>query len=447
MAAAALPRVAQAQDAAFGKDFLWGVATSAGQTESRANRGRSNWDVFIDNKGSTADGTTNERNTEFEIRYLDEFKLLQNAGVNAFRFSFSWPRVQPETPGAPNGQGLAFYDRMIDAMLEHGLEPVPTLCHWDTPLWAGDFLDRDMSRRLQDYADIMSRMVGDRAKRFLIFNEPSVLAAFGYGNGVFAPGYRSRNYMGAAIHHINLAQGLAFAAIKANAPGLKVSSAFNLMPIQALSGKEEDEKAAHFMDVLWNEAFAGPAYGHGYPELIRPLVEPYVQNGDLDTIAINPDFFGVNFYSRGFVKADRESPLGTAMVAPPAELEMTREFAYDPETYTKVLLDVHRKYGQPEILATEFGFATQEGPPANGFVEDPDRIRFMQGYIRAAHEAYKQGVNLAGMLYWSSTDNLEWTLGLGNRFGLIHVDLATQKRVPKRSLEYYSKCVKLNGAA
>src|SRR5690625_4846358 len=182
LAASALPRHAFSENTGFPDNFIWGVATSAGQTETRDGRGRSNWDVFLDKRSCTADGTTNRRNTEFQLRYVDEFKLLQDARVNTYRFSFSWPQIQPETPGAPNMRGMSYYDRLIDAMLEHGLEPMPTLSHWESPLWAGDFLDRDIARRMGDFADIMARLVGDRAKRWLMFNEPNALAAFGYGN-------------------------------------------------------------------------------------------------------------------------------------------------------------------------------------------------------------------------------------------------------------------------
>lgn len=437
------------KNAVFPKDFLWGVAASAPQTESREGRGRSNWDVFMDNVGGSADGTNNMRNTEFEKRYLDEFKMLRDAGVKAFRFSFSWPRVQPETPGTPNVKAMSYYDKLIDAMLEHGLEPVPTLFHWDMPLWAGDFLKRDVSDKMQDYADIMSRLVGSRAKTWLAFNEPSVIAAFGYGKGTFAPGYHSKKTMGAAIHHINVSQAKIFEAVRSNVSAVKIASAFNIMPFEALSGKKEDIDAAHFIDVLWNQSFADPTYGLGYPDLIKPLVEPYIKDGDLEFIASKPDFYGVNFYSRTFVKADNDkhSILGTIPIAPPSELEKTQEFPYDPNTYTKILLDIHKKYGQPDILATEFGFAIEEDKPINGILNDPKRIKYIQGYIKAAQEAVKKGVKLKGMMYWSSTDNWEWTLGLSHHFGLIHIDKNTLERIPKKSLEYYGKCIKANAAA
>ncbi|MFA7670087.1 MAG: family 1 glycosylhydrolase [Burkholderiaceae bacterium] len=447
-AATMLPRLAQAGNNTFEPDFLWGVATSAPETESRANRGRSNWDVFIDNIGGSKDGTTNVRNTEFDTRYLDEFKLLQAAGVKAFRFSFAWPRIQPETPGAPNVRGLDHYDRMIDAMLEHGLEPIPTLFHWDIPLWAGDFLDRDISRRMADYAEIMARMVGDRAKTWLVFNEPGVIPIFGYGQGAFAPGYRSRHYMGAALHHVNLAHGRALTAIRANtASGTRISSAFNIMPFEAPSGNDEDIQAARFVDVLWNDAVPGPAYGRDYPSLALPLVESYIQDGDMQAIAVQPDFFGLNFYSRSFVKADPNSPLGIALVEPPAELERTDELPYDPDTYTKVLLKAHKDYNAPDIIATEFGFPVAEEAPKDGWVNDPLRIKYMRGYIQAAQAAYQQGVKLKGMFYWSSTDNWEWVLGLSKHFGLIHIEQPSLTRIPKRSLEYYAHCIRLNAPA
>lgn len=433
----------------FPNDFLWGVAASAPETESREGRGRSNWDVYVDNMGGSKDGTTNMRNTEFEKRYLDDLKLLQTAGVKAFRFSFSWPRVQPETPGTPNAKAMAYYDHLVDSMLEHGIEPIPTLFHWDMPLWAGDFTDRDVSYRLQDYADIVSRLVGDRTDKWLVYNEPSALAAFAYGRGLFAPGYSSKRHLAMASHNINLGYGRAVEAIKSNATAnTKISSAFNMMPFQALSGNKEDQDAANYMTVFWNYAFSDPLYGKGYPEIIKPLVEPYIQPGDMQVISANkPDFFGANFYARTFVKADNTNALGISLIAPPKELEATQELPYDPNSYAKVLLDIHKRYDAPDIYATEFGFPVEEGAIVNGVVSDPTRIRYIQGYIKAAEDAVRQGVKLKGMFYWSPTDNWEWTLGSSKHFGLIHVDPQTLERTPKQSLGYYGECIKANGAA
>jgi len=443
-----VPRFARAQNLTFPEDFLWGVATSAPESESRAGRGRSNWDVFIDNIGGSKDGTTNLRNTEFERRYLDDLKLLHPAGVKAFRFSFSWPRVQPETPGAPNARGMDYYDRLVDAILEHGMEPMPTLFHWDMPLWAGDFLNRDVADRMADYAEIMARLVGDRTKTWLLFNEPGVIPIFGYGLGLFAPGYKSLKHLGQALHHVNLAHGRAFRAIRDNAPAdVKISSAFNIMPFEAPSGTKEDIDSAKLINALWNDAVPRPAYGYDYPPIVLPLVEQHIKTNDMKIIAVTPDFFGLNFYSRSFVKADPQSPLGMQLVPPPKELEPTEELPYDPETYYKVLVKTSKNYNAPDILATEFGFPVKEDAPKDGWVNDPLRIKYMQGYLRSAHKAYAQGVKLKGVLYWSSTDNWEWTLGSSKHFGLIHIDRPSLDRIPKRSLEYFAKCIKLNGVA
>jgi len=440
-----LPGLSLADVRTFPAGFLWGVAGSAAETESRQGRGRSNWDVFIDDIGGSRDGSTNVRNTEFETRYQDEFRQLRDAGVNGFRFSFSWPRIQPEAAGAPNAAGLAVYDRIVDSMLEHGLEPYGTAFHWDVPVWAGDFRDRDMVHRMAEYVDILTRKFGDRISNWLMFNEPCALATFGYAFGTYAPGYRSREALGAAIHHINLAQGLAFAAARANLPsGTRVSSAFNVQPAVAVSGKAEDIAAARFMDELWNWAFLDPVYGKGYPDLIAPLAAPFVQAGDLDVIAAKPDFLGANFYSRIFTRANPDSVIDFALDAPPAGMEKTEMSPVDPQGFLDMLLMLHERYDAPEMVVTEIGFAVDEPLPHDGIVEDSARVGYIRSYLDTAHEAYARGVNLKGIIYWSSTDNWEWVEGFAKRFGLIHIDHATLARIPKRSLEYWGRCSKAN---
>lgn len=432
----------------FPEGFLWGVAASAPETESRLGRGRSNWDVFIDNIGGSADGTTNKFNVEFETRYMDDLKLLQQAGVKSFRFSFAWPRIQPETPGAPNAQAMGYYDRLMDAMLEHGIEPIPTLFHWDMPLWAGDFLDRDVARKMGDYAELMARLVGDRTKTWLLFNEPGVIPILGYGAGMFAPGYQNLDYMGRALHHVNLAHAQAFKAVRANSSvGTKISSAFNMMYFDAPSGKQEDIDSIKLANAVWRDGTTMPAYGKGYPLILMPYVEKYIQPGDMEAIAIHPDFFGLNFYSRFFVKANPKAPLGHDIIEPPKDLERTQEMPYDPDTFYQVLMNTYKFYDEPEIIVTEFGFPLKDDAPSDGWVSDPKRIKFIKGYLESAHKAYQDGVNLKGMIYWSATDNWEWTQGLDKRFGLIHVEHPSLKRIPKRSLEYFGRCIKMNGIA
>jgi len=448
MAASPLP--AFASQKTFPKGFLWGVASAAAQVESRAGRGRSNWDVFADVKGHIKDGSTNAVNTEFETRYAEDFEMVSKAGVNAFRFSFAWPRIQPDGPGQPSAEGLATYDRIIDEMLRRRMTPLATMVHWDIPVWAGDFRDRDIAKRMADFADIISRKFGDRVGMWLALNEPNTVATAGYAMGIHAPGFTSASMAGAAIHHQNLAQGLMLQAARANLPKTaKLSNNINVQPGRAISDKPEDIKAAAFADAWWNGAFLDPMFGKGYPELVRKLVEPYIKAGDMETVASKPDFLGMNYYSHLFARADERSPLGFAPVldGPPNKFAQTELAPVDAGGFTETLLRVHKDYGAPEIYVAETGFAVPDPQPVNGVVQDPKRIEYLNAYLLAAHAAIEKGVNLKGIFYWAATDNWEWALGNSATFGLIQVDQKSQKRTPKTSLEYYAKCIRMNGVA
>src|SRR5690625_546624 len=444
------PRIALGDADSFPQNFKWGAACSAPQVESRKGRGQSNWDVFADQKGHIADGSTNATNTEFESRFSDDFQLLSEAGLNAFRFSFSWPRIQPDGPGKPSAEGLSTYDRIIDGMLQHGMEPMATMFHWDVPVWAGDFRDRDISDRMAEHSDIITRQFGYRISFWLALNEPNSVALAGYALAIHAPGLASREAAGAAVHHQNLAQGKMIAAARANLPReAQVSTTINLQPSRPLRDQPEDIKAADYADAFWNRVWLDPLFGRGYPEPMLPLVDAFVQEGDMDIVSADPAFIGMNYYSRSYIKAAEDSPLGflPEMEDFPEGLPRTQMLPVEPDGLTEMLMRLHDEYGAPDIYITETGFALDDPQAVNGIIEDPERVEYLKSYLLAAQEAVNKGARLKGIFYWAGTDNWEWAEGFSKNYGLIQVDRDTQKRTPKSSLDYYSRCIRLNGVA
>ncbi|MFA5665331.1 glycoside hydrolase family 1 protein, partial [Castellaniella sp.] len=434
----------------FPEGFLWGVASAAAQVETREGRSRSNWDVFADQKGHILDGSTNAVNTAFETHYAEDFAMLATAGVNAFRFSFAWPRLQPDGPGKPNEAGLALYDRIIDEMLRRGMTPAATMFHWDMPLWAGDLRDRDIAQRLADYADILTRRFGDRVGVWLALNEPNTVAAAGYAFGIHAPGLASVEAVGAAVHHQNLAQGMMIAAARANlSKDARISTTINIQSARPMTDSPEDAQAARMADAFWNGAWLDPLFGRDYPQEVRPLVEPFVKSGDMEVIAARPDCIGVNYYSRVYAQAQAGSPIGFMPQLDnfPEKFIRTQMLPVEPDGLTEVLMRIHTEYGAPDIYVTETGFALDDPQPVDGVVHDPKRSTYLKSYLQAAHQAVDQGAKLRGIFYWAGTDNWEWAMGFSKTFGLIQVDRATQKRTPKSSLGYYAQCIKINGVA
>lgn len=433
----------------FPKGFLWGVASAAAQVESRQGRARTDWDVFADWSGQIEDGSINDKCTEFETRYEDEIKLLSNAGIQAFRFSMSWARIQPDGSGKPSEKGLETYDRIIDTMLKHNIQPIVTMEHTDCPIWVGDFRYRDMSQRMADYADIVTKRYGDRVKQWIVMNEPNTTALEGYGVGKYAPGVKSMKALGAAIHHQNLAMALMISASRANLPATaKVGTTINVQPVRGNKDTPDYRKAIDFMDAVWNRAFMNPIYGKkDYCDVVKPMAAPFVQAGDMETLyASNPDFLGLNYYTAYYVKPDPASPVGIAQDMPPAKYPRTAYFPVVTDGLVETLERIHNDYGAPEILISETGFAFNDPAPVNGVVNDPERIKYISEYLKAVHAAIKKGIKVSGLMYWSSTDNWEWSHGFTKRFGLIHVDPKTQIRTPKSSLAYLGKCAKANTA-
>ena len=448
-AASIRPAVAAA---AFPPGFTWGFAASAPQTEGDvASRGRSIWDDFADRPGAIVDGTDLSEGTLFVRRYADDLDLAAGrGGANAFRFSFAWPRVQPEGVGGPAPAGLSFYDRLLDAMLERGLDPWPTLYHWDLPsalaAHGGGWPERDTACRFADYADLMGRRFGDRLRRMLILNEARTQAHEGYGIGSHAPGLASRDAFFAAAHHMNLGQGLASLALRAAAPHIALGSAMALAPVRP--AKPGQEAAAARLDALTNGLFLDPPFRDGrYPALLGADLAPWVLDGDSGVTGQRFDLLGVNYYAPSFATAG--GAFGAENGEAPGDPPRTRMgFTVEPNGLATLLRRLRDEYGNPPTWITENGASFADpAPDAAGLIHDPERQAFLRDHLLAASSAMGEGCDLRGYFCWTLADNWEWTKGYTQCFGLVAVDRATGRRIPKASLDAFGRWARANGVA
>ncbi len=430
----------------FPENFVWGIAASAPQTEGSAGRGRSIWDDFAAQPGRIKDGSDLSVGTGFETRYPADLDLAADAGLRAFRFSIAWPRVQPDGRGAVNQAGLDLYDRMVDAMLARGLEPFPTLFHWDLPsALPGGWTNRDTAPRLADYAAIVGRRLGDRIRRFSVLNEANVVAILGHALGMHAPGLAARASWAAAAHHQNLAQGLAMAALRSVLPvGAQVGTVIALQPVWPARPDAAHREAALVWDGAWNRVPLDPLFGRAYPAVFAADFAPLVMNGDMAAIAAHPDFLGVNYYSRMHI-APAANALGAGFGPAPEGTPLTGiGWPIEPAGLVDQLRELRDGYGNPPVYVTETGAAfIESGTP----IADADRIAFLRGQLLAASQACREGCNLRGLFAWTLTDNFEWADGFTTKFGLVAVDRATLTRVPKESLAWFGSCARANAVA
>ncbi|MEU4567023.1 GH1 family beta-glucosidase [Micromonospora sp. NPDC023956] len=428
----------------FPAGFRWGVATSAYQIEGAARtdgRGPSVWDTFAHRAGRIADGSTGDVACDHYHRYAEDVALLAGLGVRAYRFSAAWPRIQPTGVGPAEPRGLDFYDRLVDALLARGIDPVATLYHWDLPQSledTGGWLCRDTAHRFAEYADLVAARLADRVRLWITLNEPFVHMSFGYGLGTHAPGRQLLFDAVPVAHHQLLGHGLAVAALRARTTG-PVALTNNYSPVRVLGDSDADRAAGAAYDALHNRLFTDPVLGLGYPPGLDPGPE-VVRDGDLATIAAPIDVLGVNYYNPTGVRAPEEgSPLPFEL----ADLDGYPRTAFDwpvvPEGLRELLVGLRDRYGDalPPVEVTESGCAYDDEPDADGRVHDPDRITYLDGHLRAVRAAVDEGVDVRGYFVWSLLDNWEWAEGFTKRFGLVHVDAATQARTPKSSYAWY----------
>ncbi|TQF13873.1 beta-glucosidase [Myxococcus llanfairpwllgwyngyllgogerychwyrndrobwllllantysiliogogogochensis] len=446
----------------FPHDFVWGVATSSYQIEGATDadgRGESIWDRFAATPGKIADGTNGNVACDHYHRWREDVELMRWMGLKAYRFSVAWPRVFPMGRGKVNTAGLDFYSRLVDGLLEVGIEPVVTLYHWDLPQALqdkGGWASRDTVSAFVEYADVMSQKLGDRVSRWITHNEPWCISILGYANGEHAPGIKDWGQALATAHHVLLSHGQAVPVIRANVPRAEVGVTLNLVPAEPASPSKEDQDACRAFDGGFNRWYLDPLYGKGYPRdviddhvaegRLKSDTLPFVRQGDMADIAAPIDFLGVNYYNRGVIRSDR---IPEAQNAPrtvhvsPEKTEMDWEVS--PHGLTQLLVRLHQDYKPGRLYVTENGAAYGTTPDADGRVRDTKRVHYLRTHLEASLEAIKQGVPLKGYFAWSLLDNFEWAYGYQKRFGMVYVDYATQKRIPKDSAHLYRAVVAQNG--
>ncbi len=442
-------------DLLFPDGFLWGVSTSAYQIEGAWNedgKGPSIWDWYSHLPGKTARGDNGDVACDHYHRWREDLDLLRALGVRAYRFSVSWPRVIPEGRGIVNTPGLDFYDRLVDGLLERGIEPFPTLFHFDLPLALhkkGGWPERDTAAALGEYASVAAKRLGDRVNWWITINEPLMPALLGYMIGIHAPGRRNPGAYARAIHNVLLAHGEAVRAIRGSSPRpARIGIALNLSPVHPFRETDSDRRAVAIFDVMSNRICLDPILRGSYPpELWRrfgPFAPP-IRDGDLARIAEPIDFLGVNYYNRHVVSGHWWIPIMGARMRRPKDGEFSPMWEIYPPGLRELIERVWTDYHPPMIIVTENGVPVRDAPDADGEVRDPERISYLSRHLGALHGAMQKSIPVKGYFVWSLTDNFEWELGYAMRFGLIHIDFASLKRTPKSSFRWYSEVIRRNG--
>ncbi|MFI6767362.1 GH1 family beta-glucosidase [Streptomyces sp. NPDC050355] len=436
--------------AALPDDFAWGVATSAYQIEgavAEGGRGPSIWDTFSHAPGRTHNGDTGDRACDHYHRWREDIGLMRQLGVGAYRFSIAWPRIVPDGDGKVNAEGLAFYDRLVDGLLEAGITPSATLYHWDLPQALqdrGGWTSRETAEHLAAYASAVAGKLGDRVRHWATLNEPLCSAWIGHLEGRMAPGLRDLTAAVRASYHLLLGHGLATAAIRAGATDPEVGIVNNLSTVEPATGSPADAAAAVRMDGHTNRWWLDPVHGRGFPADMREVygVELPERPGDAETIAQPLDWLGLNYYFPAVVAAEPDGPPPFArQVRRPGVPRTGMDWEIDAGGIEALLLRLTREYAARKIYVTENGSAYPDVVTADGTVEDPERTDYLHRHIAACARAARRGAPLAGYFAWSLMDNFEWAYGYDKRFGLFHVDYATQARTLKDSGRHYAELI------
>jgi beta-glucosidase len=437
----------------FPEHFRWGTGTYSYQVEGAANedgRGESIWDRFCSQPGTILNGDTGMVACDHYHRYPEDVQILQNLGVHMYHFSIAWPRIIPQGIGKVNPLGLDFYERLVDTLLAAGIEPFATLYHWDLPQALqdvqGGWASRETAYQFADYVDVVSRRLGDRVHNWLTLNEPAVTAFEGNEDGIHAPGLRDPRLAWQTSHHFLLAHGLAIPILRANGDArTRVGITLNFTGIDPAT--PADEPTARFLDGKMHRWFLDPIFRGSYPEdVLQHLgdLTPKTEPGDAEIIARPIDFLGANYYTHMVVQQTGDA-IDTFTTLPVKGAEYT---AMDWEVYPRgiydVLLRLHREYAVPEIYIVENGAAFPDTMEEDGSILDPRRINYLHEHLLQVHAALDEGVPLKGYSVWALLDNFEWSLGYSMRFGIVHVDYATQKRTLKASGAWYREVIANN---
>lgn len=449
----------------FPKNFVWGTATSSYQIEGawdEGGKGESIWDRYSHTPGRIIDGSTGDVACDHYHRWPEDIDLMKELGLKAYRFSISWPRVLPEGRGRVNQEGLDFYSRLVDGLLEAGIMPFATLYHWDLPQSlqdAGGWPERSTAEAFADYAGVVSTRLGDRIKRWITHNEPWCASFLSYELGEHAPGLRDRAAAVRASHHLLLSHGWAVPIIRANSHDSEVGITLNFETKLPASPSAADTRKALTEDGLLNRWFLSPLYGRRYPGDIVDYFEPlfpkgmdFIHPGDFEAIAAPTDFLGVNYYTRAIVRdetAEDNLPQTVFPDLPKSDMHTGLEnpvyWEIYPEGLYHLLNRLHFEYGPAKIYITENGNSFSTGPDGHGHVPDIQRLNFLHDHLIAASRAMNNGVPLEGYFVWSFMDNFEWAKGYQQRFGIVWVDFETQQRLLKDSARWYKQVIAEGG--
>jgi len=454
----------------FPEGFTWGASTAAYQIEGAADadgKGRSVWDTFSHTPGKVHGGDTGDIACESYHRYREDVALIASLGLSSYRFSISWPRVQPGGRGAANQRGLDYYRALLDALGEHGIAAMATLYHWDLPQELqdeGGWAVRGTAERFAEYAALTAEALGDRVARWITLNEPQVVSTNGHRTGDHAPGLRDGDAAAAATHHLLLAHGLATQALR-DAGAAEVGITLDLHPVRVLGDggpgldAAELERGRLITDAAANGIYLEPVLHGRYPvHAPETLLPPpsLVADGDLETICQPLDFLGVNYYSPVFLRAGDPSDLRRnerhARCRVPGVVEYLPEdldrtpmgWLVDASGLHQILVDVSKQAPGLPLYITENGCAAEDYVNPQGDVNDVERVKYLHTHLEAAARAIKDGANLAGYFVWSLLDNFEWGRGYQKRFGIVFVDFGTQRRIPKASATFYANVVRAN---
>lgn len=446
----------------FPPSFVWGTATASYQIEGGAQedgRGESIWDRFSHTPGKIEDGSTGDVACDHYHRWPQDIAMMRDLGLKAYRFSIAWPRILPQGRGPVNQAGIDFYSKLVDGLLEAGITPYATLYHWDLPQVLqdkGGWPARETAEAYVEYADVISKALGDRVKRWITHNEPWCASILSYLIGEHAPGLHDGPAALRAAHHLLLSHGWAVPVLRQNSPDSEVGITLNFNAFTPYTDSPGDAQAVKILGGAFNNWFADPLFKGTYPDY---MVEAYKRQGflgpegmdfvherDLDAISAPLDFLGVNYYSRAVVGAD--DLIEPEVMKPskmPADAEVT-EMGWEvyPEGLYQILKWLDADYDIPKLYITENGVSYSDGPGADGKVHDERRIKYLREHFASAKRAMDEGVKLSGYFVWSLMDNFEWARGYLQRFGIVWVDYTTQERIPKDSALWYKQVMESN---
>ncbi|WP_245646782.1 GH1 family beta-glucosidase [Microtetraspora niveoalba] len=456
----------------FPTGFVWGAATSAYQIEGAVDadgRGRSVWDTFVGQPGRIVGGENADIAIDHYNRYRDDVRLMAELGLTAYRFSVSWPRIQPDGAGEINAKGLDFYKRLVDELLSYGIDPWLTLYHWDLPQAledAGGWPERDTARRFADFAALVHDALGDRVKNWSTVNEPWCAAFLGYASGEHAPGRREPAAAVRAAHHLNLAHGLSLQAMRAQRADSRIGGCVNLYAISPATGGEADLDAARRVDGLQNRFFLDALLKGAYPEDVledlRAVADTdFIRDGDLGLISGPLDMLLINYYSR-FTVSGAPGGSRSAAAAPTdsgspwvgsehvgfvngGRPVTAMGWEIDDSGLSEILARLAREYPRIPLVISENGAAFDDELTEDGRIHDHERLAYIDAHLRTCHAAIEAGIPLQGYFAWSLMDNFEWAWGYGKRFGLVYVDYPTQRRILKDSALWYAEAARHGG--